>query len=209
MIRSTYRNLMIGVLLACFGLSYYLFTTSQDFQLQIQQNNNDLIRLNQELENMQNLNVALTELDNLTITEQTATQLDILRHLGLDKSDYNFQLEARDQQSVGGTSLFIHTVQVSAKLPYAEALALCDRLQNTKKIVMSEITLDAPQPSANDNLVGLTIRGNIYGLDKIIPPLEIIPAEPMKPETEAGAAPEASTETAPADAPASPQPAQQ
>jgi len=207
MIRSTYRNLMIGVLLACFGLSYYLFITSQDFQLQIQQNNNDLIRLNQELENMQNLNVALTELDNLTITEQTATQLDILRHLGLDKSDYTFQLEARDQQSVGGTSLFIHTVQVSAKLPYAEALALCDRLQNTKKIVMSEITLDAPQPSANDNLVGLTIRGNIYGLDKVIPPLEIIPAEPLKPESEE--TPEAISDTAPADAPASLQPARQ
>ncbi len=179
MIRSTYRNIMIGSLLGCFGLSYYLFTTSQDFQLQIQQSNNDLIRLNQELENMQNLNVALTELDNLTITEQTATQLDILRHLGLDKSDYAFQLEARDVQNVGGTSLYIHTVQVSARLPYAEALGLCDRLQNTKKIVINEMTLDAPMPSANDNLVGLVIRGNIYGLDKVIPPVEIIPAEPM------------------------------
>jgi hypothetical protein len=202
MIRSTYRNLMIGILLACFGLSYYLFTTSQDFQLQIQQSNNDLIRLNQELENMQNLNVALTELDNLTITEQTATQLDILRHLGLDKSDYDFQLEARDVQSIGGTSLYIHTVQVSAKLPYAEALGLCDRLQNTKKIVINEMTLDAPSPGANDNLVGLIIRGNIYGLDKVIPPVEIIPAEPMQPEETI------ETEPAAEDAPA-PQPEQQ
>lgn len=179
MIRSTYRNVMIATLLACFGLAYYLFVTSQDFQLQIQQANNDLIRLNQELENMRNLNVALTELDNLTITEQTATQLDILRHLGLDKSDYNFQLEARDVQNIGGTSLYIHTVQVSAQLPYAEALGLCDRLQNTKKIVMSEITLDAPPPSATDNNVGLIIRGNIYGLDKVIPPVEILLVEPM------------------------------
>ncbi len=188
MIRSTYRNLMIGILLACFALAYYLFTTSQDFQLEIQRLNNDRIRLNQELENMQNLNVALTELDNLTITEQTATQLDILRHLGLDKSDYDFQLEARDVQNIGGTSLYIHTVQVSAKLPYAEALALCDRLQNTKKIVINEITLDAPPPNTNDNLIGLTLRGNIYGLDKVIPPVEIIPAEPM-PESAENEAP--------------------
>ena len=174
--RSTYRNLMVAALLACFGLAYFLFTTSQDFQLQIQQRNNDLIRLNQELENMQNLDVALTELDNLTITEQTATQLDILRHLGLEKSELDFQMESRDVQSVGGTSLYVHTVKIKADLEYPEALALCDRLQNTKKMVMREIVLTAPPSGSNSPLVGLDLTGSTYGLDKVIPPLEILPA---------------------------------
>ncbi len=187
MIRSTYRNVMLGGLAACFGLSYYLFTTSQDFQLQIQRRNNDVIRLNQELENMQNLNVALTELDNLTITEQTATQLDILRHLGLEKSDLNFQLEARDVQNIGQSSLYIHTVRIDADLEYAEALALCDRLQNTKKIVLNQITLQAPPSGTESTLVGLNVLGSIYGLDKVIPEPEIIPAPVMQQPAEGGA----------------------
>jgi len=175
MIRSTYRNIMVAMLLVCFGVAYYMFTTSQAYQVQIQQRTNEIIRLNQELENAQNLNVALTELDNLTITEQTATQLDILRHLGLENSELTFQLEARDVQAIGPSSLYVHTVAISGNMPYAEALALCDRLQNTKKIVITTIELRAPPSGTTEDKVDLRVIGLIYGLEKVIPPLDMLP----------------------------------
>ncbi len=173
--RSTYRNIMIAVLLICFGVAYYLFTTSQTYQVQIQQRTNEIIRLNQEFENAQNLNVALTELDNLTITEQTATQLDILRHLGLENSELTFQLEARDVQAIGPSSLYVHTVAISGNMPYAEALALCDRLQNTKKIVITAIEVRGPPSGTTQDTVDLRVVGLIYGLEKVIPPLDMLP----------------------------------
>lgn len=165
MIRSTYRNLMLSLLAVSFGISFYLFRMSQDFQAQITDRQNDITRLNQELENAQSLNVALTELDNLTITEQTATQLDILRHLGLEQSEIGFQLESRDVQMVGSTSLYSHTVRITGSMAYDQILALCDRLQNTKKIILTQIELNAPVGTETSD-VRFTISGKIYGLDK-------------------------------------------
>lgn len=166
MIRSTYRNLMLILLAVSFGLSFYLFRWSQDFQLQISQTQSDITRLNQEFENARSLDVALTELDNLTITEQTATQLDILRHLGLEQSDIGFLLESRDVQGIGNTNLYIHNVRISGPMTYEAALALSDRLQNTKKIVMNTIQIDAPGNESTN--VTLLLTGRIYGLDKTI-----------------------------------------
>jgi hypothetical protein len=168
MIRSTFRNLMLGLLSICLGLSYYLFTLTQGWQMKIVETESDIVRLNQELENARNLNVALTELDNLTITEQTATQLDILRHLGLEQSDLDFTLESRDTENVGGTSLFAHTVKIGGKMNYESALALVDRLQNTKKIVIGKIEIQGPT-TADPNIT-LDVTGRIYGLEKTTPP---------------------------------------
>lgn len=168
MIRSTFRNVMLAMLVACFGLSYYLFTLTQEWQMRIVERESDIVRLNQELENAQNLNVALTELDSLTITEQTATQLDILRHLGLEQSELNFSLEARDVQQVGGTSLYAHRVRINGPMSYESALALADRLQNTKKIVLDAIEIQAPPQGSMD--VTMNLVGRIYGLDKATPP---------------------------------------
>ncbi len=168
MIRSTYRNLMLILLVVCFGIAFYVFRMSQDYQLQITDRQNDITRLNQELENARSLDVALTELDNLTITEQTATQLDILRHLGLEQSELNFQMESRDVQAVASTNLYIHNVRISGVMSYEAALALSDRLQNTKKIVLTSIEILAPAQDTND--ITLNVSGRIYGLDKTLPP---------------------------------------
>lgn len=172
MIRSTYRNVMLGMLVVCFGLSFYLFQKTQDKQLEIAERQNDITRLTQEFENAQTLNVALTELDSLTITEQTATQLDILRHLGLEQSELAFQLESRDVRTIGTTSLYIHNVTISGKMPYETALGLCDRLQNTKKIMLDTIQV-AYVVNNESSDINLTINGKIYGLDKTLQPTDV------------------------------------
>ncbi|RYG61566.1 MAG: hypothetical protein EON60_03050 [Alphaproteobacteria bacterium] len=165
MIRSTYRNLMLLLLLLSFGVSFYLFRKTQDVQLEIGSFQNDIIRLRQELENAQSLNVALNELDNLTITEQTATQLDILRHLGLEQSNLNFTVESRDEQVIGDTRLFIHNVRIGGNMPYETALNLSDKLQSTKKIVLDAIELTV-LPSDPNNFIMFSLAGKIYGLEK-------------------------------------------
>lgn len=177
MIRSTYRNIMLTVLAACFGISFYLFRMSQDIQVEITERENDITRLNQELENAQSLNVALTELDNLTITEQTATQLDILRHLGLEQTEIGFQMESRDVQNLGTTSLYTHNVRITGIEPYDQALALCDRLQNTKKIVLTSVEINVPSVQASAN-VNFSIAGKIYGLDKTLPAAGTVASSP-------------------------------
>ena len=168
MIRSTYRNVMMGLLVVTLGVSFYLFRMTQDKQVEISDRQNDITRLNQELENAQTLNVALTELDSLTITEQTATQLDILRHLGLERSELQFELESRDVQSIGSTSLYVHNVKIIGTMPYETALGLCDRLQNTKKIMLDGIDITASTNSDSSD-INLMISGKIYGLDKALP----------------------------------------
>lgn len=174
MIRSTYRNLMLLMLVLCFGLSFYLFRKTQDVQLEIGTFQNDIIRLRQELENAQSLNVALNELDNLTITEQTATQLDILRHLGLEQSKLNFMLESREEQLIGDTRLYVHNVRITGSMPYETALNLSDKLQSTKKIVLDVIEL-TNQPGDTNNFIGFALSGKIYGLEKN---LQAVPIEP-------------------------------
>ncbi|RYG61748.1 MAG: hypothetical protein EON60_02380 [Alphaproteobacteria bacterium] len=187
MIRSTYRNLMLLMLLLSFGVSFYLFRKTQDVQLEIGSFQNDIIRLRQELENAQSLNVALNELDNLTITEQTATQLDILRHLGLEQSNLNFTVESRDEQVIGDTRLFIHNVRIGGNMPYETALNLSDKLQSTKKIVLDAIELTVLPGDAN-NFINFTLAGKIYGLEKNLEALA--QAAAALPEDESTPAPE-------------------
>lgn len=207
MIRSTFRNVMLLLLVASFGVAFFVFRKTQDMQMETNLRQNEIIRLRQELENTQSLNVALNELDNLTITEQTATQLDILRHLGLEQSNLSFELESRDIQSIGATSLYVHNVRIRGSMPYEIALQLADRLQGTKKIVFDAIEI-AAQPGNLDGHIDVNLAGKIYGLEKLntapAVPEETPVAEAPTPEDATLSAPDVSStltpETLPADA---------
>lgn len=172
MTRTAYRNLMLGLLVLFTGVAVFLFVKCQSIEEQIIENQNNLTRLSQERENARRLNLALSDLDQLTINEKTATQLDILRHLGLEQSDVDFRLESRELRAVGATSLYVHNVRLVASLPYPAALYLCDRLQNTKKIILNTIELSAANNGgvASSN-IQMQLTGRIYGLDKIEQPV--------------------------------------
>lgn len=162
--RSAYRNIMLTILSVLLGLSAFIFTRGQNAEQDILNNQNQLTKLKQELENAARLSAALTELDQLTINEQTATQLDILRHLGLEQTDISFSIESREVRAVGQTNLYVRTVRVEGPLSYPAALYLADQLHNTKKIVMTELQLE-PVAGKRDK-VRLRLVGKVYGLDK-------------------------------------------
>lgn len=165
MTRTGYRNLMLALVVLLAGMAIFLFMKCQSFEEDIVSRQNDLTRLGQELENARNLNIALTNLDQLTINEQTATQLDILRHLGLEQSDLKFSAEGRDVQTIGATSLYVHTVRLMGDMAYPAALYLFDRLQNTHKILITNIQLNR-SGQGGENMVSINLAGRIYGLDK-------------------------------------------
>lgn len=175
MTRTGYRNLMFSLVVLFAGLAVFLFMRCQTFEEEIVNRQNELTRLGQELENAYRLNIALTELDQLTINEQTATQLDILRHLGLEQSDLRFTAESRDVQTIGNTSLYVHAVRLEGDIAYPAALNLFDRLQNTKKILINKIEISRPGTDNGDNQVSIVLGGRIYGLDKATPPPEAAP----------------------------------
>jgi len=166
--RSDYRNIMVIMLLLCLGVATYIFFLGQEEEQEIIDRQNTVTRLTQELENAARLSAALTELDQLTINEKTATQLDILRHLGLEQTDINFAIESREVRTIGDTNLYVRTIRLESTLDYPAALYLADRLHNTKKLILSEINLN---PSVNKrNKINLMLKGKVYGLDKVDAP---------------------------------------
>lgn len=162
--RSSYRNFMIITLVVLLAISTFIFFRGQKAEQDILDSQNQLTKLKQELENAARLSAALTELDQLTINEQTATQLDILRHLGLEQTDINFTVESREVRAVGDTNLYVRTVRVEGVLPYPAALYLADRLHNTKKIVMSQLQFE--QSFDKKEKIRMRLVGKVYGLDK-------------------------------------------
>ena len=79
------------------------------------------------------------QLDDFTIDERNATRLDILRHLELQATGYDFRLEASQSVDAGGVSLFTRQFILKATLPYAQALALADRIHNNPKVVIQSL----------------------------------------------------------------------
>lgn len=169
--RSSYRNLMILGVVLVVGVSIALFLKSQKVEEDIMMRNNDIVQLNQELENVKNISAAQIELDKLTISEQTATHLDILRHLGLEHSTLTINLQGREDLPLGDTRLYTHAVHIEGVLPYAEALGLSDKLQNAKKIIFTTIAFASAQGQPGEvvtdpSSVKFALDGRIYGLDK-------------------------------------------
>lgn len=162
--RTTFRNTWILLMLIVVGLAVLVFRQGQMEQDNIAGFTFQLNALKAELENAAKRAIALEELDKLTINEKTATRLDILRHLGLEQSGYDFQVNARQVKVVGESNLDLRVVQLQANMSYDEAMALMDRLHETKKIVISKLEL-RKSGEAGDK-VYFVLEGTIYGLEK-------------------------------------------
>jgi hypothetical protein len=162
--RASYRNIWLLLLLMLLGLALMVFNMGRGARQEIDTKTMQLNNLTRELDNASRRSTALTELDKLTINEKTATRLDILRHLGLEQTDYAFAVNAHQDRIIGDTTLYLRSVKLEAQLSYDDAMNLLDRLQDTRKIVLSKITIG--RSSDVGDKVSLSIEGTIYGLDK-------------------------------------------
>ena len=162
--RKSFRNMALLLIALLLSLMMLIFNWAQGESENIVNKTYQLNDLSSELDNAARRSAALEELDKLTINEQTATRLDILRHLGLEQTDYSFVVNARTERSVADARLYARLVQMEAQLSYAGALELVDRLHDTRKIVITRIQLE--RPSNPGDMVRLRLEGTIYGLEK-------------------------------------------
>jgi hypothetical protein len=166
MTRGQVRTLWIAILLLLAVATTVSYQFIRGVRAQIGQKQTELAASRQELDNVSRLSAALAVLDRLTIDEGTATRLEILRHLGLEQTDYDVDIGSRQQKQVGGVNLAYHTIKVTAQLPYIAALTVADQLYNTGKIVVTGLTLNTPDPNHPEADVRLELQGTLYGLEK-------------------------------------------
>lgn len=162
--RKSFRNIWILTMVVIVGMVFVAYRSAEDAKMAIRSRNFDLRNLQVELDNAARRAELLKELDSLTINEKTATRLDILRHLGLEQSGYEFIVNARQVKIIGDANLYQRMVRLSTDIPYANAMMLIDRLHETRKIVINKIEMK--RSSQMGDKVSITIEGNIYGLEK-------------------------------------------
>jgi hypothetical protein len=162
--RSSFRNMSLLLIALLLSLMMLIFNWAQGEAESITQKTYQLTDLSNELENAARRSAALDELDKLTIDEKTATRLDILRHLGLEQTNYTFSVNARNDRTIADANLYTRMVQMEAQLPYGDALDLIDRLHETRKIVITRIQLE--RSTQTGDKVMLSLEGTIYGLEK-------------------------------------------
>lgn len=162
--RTTFRNIWLLTIALMLVIAFTLYRQAVNTQDDMASQQMQLAALRAELDNASRRSLALDKLDGLTINEKTATRLDILRHLGLEQTEYDFQVNTRQARQVGDSSLYLRNVRLEGDMPYAQALDLLDRLRATNKIVLNKMTLRA-SPKTGDN-VHMILEGTIYGLDK-------------------------------------------
>ena len=169
MTRNLFRNLWLLVTAILLASTWFMFRNGQEATQQADQAQFTINQLQMERNSQQRLATQLDELDNLTIDERNATRLDILRHLDLEATGYKFKLEQPQADDIGGTSLFIRQFELETLLPYAQALALADKLHNNPKVVIdtySLIRVTLADPVYGEH-VKIQINGSLYGLQKL------------------------------------------
>lgn len=162
--RKSFRNMWLLTIVVLVGLALLAFQTGKSERMSISNQNMNLQSLRVELDNAARRADLLKELDSLTINEKTATRLDILRHLGLEQSGYDFTVNARQIKPVGDATIFQRNVRLETDLSYQGAMKLVDALHETRKIVITSIELK--KSGMPGDMVHLTLEGNIYGLEK-------------------------------------------
>lgn len=162
--RSQLRLIWIALVLVLSVGGLLAFRSAHQTRALIDQRLLELDAAYRELENAERLSAAVKELDEMTIDERTATRLEILRHLGLEQNNYRVEIASRQAQQVGSNALYLRNLKVTAALPYPAGMGLVDRLHNTRKMVLSSVTLEPD--TETPGYVRFIIEGPIYGLEK-------------------------------------------
>ena len=170
--RTTFRNIMILVSVLLAGSSLFFYYRGKGTKAEIEMLTYSLIALQQELENVARLSASLTELDQMTIDEKTATQLNLLRHLNIEQDSFLFSVLTRQSQTVGETQLYARGIDLQTTLSYPDTLKLMDDLYNTKKLQITAIEMEPEYPVTGR--VQMKLSGFVYGLDKNTSATEVI-----------------------------------
>lgn len=162
--RTTFRNIWIAIVIVLLISAMFVLNKGQKLQEQVERANAKRERLERDFRAGNQLSAALAKLDNLTINENQATRLDILRHLELEKSDLDFRISSKIERREGGGSLFARQFTLSGDLPYEYVLARMDWLNTTQKAEIRELGMRVGEGYGDS--VSFKIEGMIYGLEK-------------------------------------------
>lgn len=164
MSRTSFKNFWLLVVALLLLTSFFVFRKGQEFDVKIEKSEKKKDRLTRDLRTSNQLSVALSTLDKLTIDEGQATRLDVLRHLNLEKSELNFGVSSKSERKIGTTRLFARTFTLTGELPYNRVLEQIDWLHGTKKVAINDVLLE-PGKEYGDS-VKFKVGGVLYGLDK-------------------------------------------
>ena len=165
MTRQLFRNVSLLIMAVLLITVWLLWGQVQQAQSTVQSTEDAVTSLQRELRASSKRAEALAEVDRLTIDENNATRLDVLRHLGLEESALEFTLNARTERPIGTTTLFVRNFSVvGAGLAYHEALELVNYFNASQKVAVQQVIL-TPGDGYGDS-VNLQVSGVLYGLAK-------------------------------------------
>ncbi len=166
--RTVFRNIWLFLIFVLGVSAWLLYQQANGLAAQIDRVDGNLLLLNRERNNVEQLSKALEQLDSLTVDERYTTRLDLLRHLDLETANHEFIVRSPQTKEIGNTALYIRDFTLMATMPYADALALADRLHANGKTVLSsyKVTTILRNQELYGDWVNLEINGAIYGLEK-------------------------------------------
>jgi hypothetical protein len=175
MTRTSLLNICILVLVICAAVAGLLWWQIGKAEEQLVNLRSTLSQKQAEFANLNDMTTAQEKLDVLTLDERTSTQLDILKHLGLEQVDLNFTVNSRETRTVGDTNLIVRTVNLDVTQSYPEVQALIDQLYANGKLQIRGLEL-TPSEEEMPDPVTLRMEGMLYSLEKLgLPPSSTLP----------------------------------
>lgn len=165
MTRSGFRRLWLLVLVVLMGASYMIYNKTTDKQLQItsQMRTKQLLLIQRE--SSKAMAEKLKKIDELTLHEQDATMLDILKFLSLEEDrTFEFSSGVKLVQPLGNVQVYQRGFELEATLPYKLLQKKVDELYEDDRVIIDEIKLEhVDEPGS---LVHAKILAKMYALDK-------------------------------------------
>ncbi len=164
MTRSTTRNILLLMTFVLVGGALFMKNQNTVIQTDTQAVENNITRLRTQQKQASQVSTDVALLDKRTMNEKNATRLGILRYLGLEESDLDYETRAVNVRKVSGTNLYTRSFSIRGRMSYADALERIDAFNASEKIVIDRILL-TPGEGYGD-IVNVEIGGVFYGLDK-------------------------------------------
>jgi type II secretory pathway component PulJ len=163
--RQTFRNAALLVFAILLLASWLFWQRTAKVNERVQRTESSIELLTRDLRASNRRAKMLEDLDALTINENSATRLDILRHLNLEQSELEFGLNSKSVQKVNGTNLYVRNFTIKApSLSYEKTLETIDWLHQSGKVTLQQIIIK-PGNDYGDS-VDLELKGVLYGLEK-------------------------------------------